>query len=92
MAGMFELTNVLELVVDGFNQSPLAEQNFILEREQAGLHLFFEFGEELDSAVPKLGEEGLGEVAALANEFAEQPAGQCRHGLTVIDVTGPHTR
>src|SRR5215204_7596997 len=88
MAGVFELTNVLELIIDGFDQGSFAEQNFIPEGEHAEVHLFFEFGEELHSLVPKLREEGLGDVATIANEFAEQPAGKFRDGLAVIDVAG----
>ena len=88
MARVFELANVLELIIDGLDQGPFAEQNFIQEREHAGVHLFFEFGEELHSLVPKLREQGLGDVAAIANEFAEQTAGKFRDGLAVIDIAG----
>src|SRR5262245_3088050 len=86
MPRMFQLANVFELVVDGLNQSALAEQNFIQEREQAGLHLFFEFGDEWDSLIPKLSDEGLGDVAALPHQLAKQAASKFRHGRAVIDV------
>ena len=75
MAGGLELGDVLELVDDGFSQSAFAEQNFIPERAQAGLHLFFECGEELDSVRPELSEKSLGDGAAIAKEFSPQAPG-----------------
>jgi hypothetical protein len=86
MACVFELANVLELLIDGLEQGALAEQHFIPEREPTRLPLFFAFGAELDSRLPELSEEGLGEVAPLSHQFTEQPASKCRHGLAVIDV------
>ena len=81
MARVFELANVFELVMDGFDSHPFAEQNFIPEREQTRPHIFFEFGDELDSLVPKLREESLGNGAAIANEFAEHLSGRrCQEG------------
>jgi hypothetical protein len=47
-----------------------------------------EFGEELAPLVPELREEGLGDGAALATQFAEQPAGKFGHRFTGIAVAG----
>ena len=86
MACVFQLANVLELIIDGLDQGALAEQNFIPEREQARVHLFFEFGDELYPLSPELRAEGLGDVATIPNQLAEQAASKFRHGLAVIDV------
>ena len=86
MTRVFQLANVLELVIDGLDQGALAEQNFIQEGEQARLHLFFEFGDELHSLGPELREEGLGDGAPIPHQFAEHPAGQLRYGFAIIDV------
>ena len=85
MAGVLELTQVLELSMDGLDQGPFAEQTCIQEREHAGVPRLLELGEELPSWVPKLREQGLGEGAAIANEFAAQTAGKLRDGRAVID-------
>ena len=82
MAGMFQLANVLELIIDGLDQGARAEQNFI----QARLHLFWEFGDELYPLRAELREEGLGDVTPIPKQFAEQAASKLRHGLAVIDV------
>jgi hypothetical protein len=81
MTRMFQLADVLELVIDGLDQSALAKQNFIQEWEQAGLHVFFEFGDQMHALGPELREEGLGDVAAIATQFAEPLSGRrCQVG------------
>lgn len=73
MTRVFQLANVLELIIDGFDQGALTEQNFIQEREYAWLHLFFEFGDELYPLGPELREERVGNVAPISKEFPPQP-------------------
>ncbi len=48
MARMFNLRNILKLVIDGFNDRALARQQFVFEQDQAVLHVFANHGDELD--------------------------------------------
>ena len=88
MASVFELTNVFELIIDGLDQGPFAEQNFIPEWEQTRLHLFFEFGEELHSLVPELSERGLGNVAPIPTSLPNTRRASFGTGLRSSTLPG----
>ncbi len=49
MARMLNLTEVLELIIDRLDESPLAKKQFVGEREQTIVHLFAEFRDEVDA-------------------------------------------
>ena len=92
MAGMLDLTHILELIVDALDDGPLAEQQFVGEREQAPTHVLADFGDELDAVLDKQGfSQRFGDVAPVAKELAEEPPDEARNGLTVIDMTLAHS-
>ena len=39
MSGVFNLADVFELVIDGFNQGSLPEEDFVHQAQQLGFHL-----------------------------------------------------
>ena len=49
VSGVLHLCNVLQLVIDGFDDSPLPEQHPVRYRHQRTLHVALEFGDELYS-------------------------------------------
>ena len=46
MAGMLDLTDVLELVIDRLDQRPFAEQELVRQRHQQVAHVLAQFGNE----------------------------------------------
>ena len=68
MTCVLDLADVLELVVDGFDQRSFAQQEFIDHRHQLVLHILFELGDQLQAALIKL----LGKLSATVHDFLEQ--------------------
>ena len=56
MAGVLDLRNVLQLIVHRLNQRSLAEHDLIHQRHQAIGHVTPNVGDQLQPAIPKLGE------------------------------------
>jgi len=88
MAGVFNLANVLELVVNRFNQCPLAQQNLIDELDQAVFHVLLRLGNELQAALIQLLEQGLRDIATVAKQLAQQILSQIRYRFAVVSVRG----
>ncbi len=86
MTGMLDLGLVLQLVVNGFNDVPFTQQQFIQQRQQAVLHPGSQAGDELQSLLPHLLEQGLGNVAFVAEQLAKQPSCQFGYRFAIIDI------
>ena len=52
MARVFDLRLVLELIVDGFDNVALAQQQFVDQRQQPVLHVGFDGRDELQPLLP----------------------------------------
>lgn len=73
MARMLNLADVFELIIDGFNDGALAQEQLVREGEQPVAHVFAQLGDQRKT----LGDEELlgqrlGEIALIAKEFAEE--------------------
>ena len=89
MARMFNLGDVLELVVDGLHDSALAQQQNVMTVQQAPLHVAAGKGDQMHVALLKqLGHEPLTDVAFVAHELAEEPLGKGRDGFAIIHIAG----
>ena len=75
MTGMLNLRDVLELVVNGFDDGTSAEQQLVTEGHQAVFHVGFELSDELYTVLKELLKGGLGEIAFVAKQLAEQALG-----------------
>jgi hypothetical protein len=73
MAGMGNLRNILEWVVDGFNQRPLAQHEFVEQGDEAILHILAQRRDELEVVGKELFKEWLRKIAFVAEELAPQP-------------------
>ena len=86
MPGMFNLGNVLQLVVDGLNNRPFPQQQFVLQGQRTLLHVLAPGRDQLQALGQQLVKERLGDVALVSEELAKQGLGHARQGLAVIDV------
>jgi len=88
MAGVFNLAPVLELVVNRFNQCPLAQQNLVNQLDQSVFHVLFGLGDELPTALVQRLKQGLRDIATVAKKLAQQVLGHVRHRFAVVGVSG----
>jgi hypothetical protein len=86
MATVFDLRDVFELVIDGFDDGPFAQQPFVRERDQAVFHIPLDGGKQLDPLGKELLKQPLGEIAFIAQQFPKESLRQVRHWLPVIYV------
>ena len=69
MAGVLNLRNVLELVIDGFDDGALAQKELIFQVHEAVLHIFAEFGDQLQVLViEQFHKNRFGDVAPVAKQ------------------------
>ena len=88
MPGVLDLLDVLDLVVDGFDDGPLAQQQLIHERHQFVVHVLANLGDQLQAPLPELVKQSMGNVAAIADQLAGQTPSQLRYRFAIIRVAG----
>lgn len=89
MARMLNLADILELIVDRFDQRPFAQEQLISQIQDLAVHVLTQLGDQMHPVLhQELLSQGLGDVAFVAKEFAEEAANQAGNRPTVIDVPG----
>ncbi len=89
MAGMLDLADVLELVVDALNDRSLAQQELVGGGEDPLAHILAQLGDQQDAlGREELLGERLGDVATVAKQLAEEAAHETGNLSAVIDVAG----
>lgn len=86
--GMLNLCHVLQLVVDGLNQSPLAQKDSVRYCHDLALHIALKFGYQLNAVHEEFGEEVLADISLVSDQFAENlfDEGFVTQGLAVIGI------
>ena len=85
--GVLNLTDILELIVDRLDQSPLAEQEFVCQGEQPVLHVLAELRDQMEALLDEEGfGEGLRAVALVPEQFAKEAADQAGNRTPIIEV------
>ena len=92
MAGMGNLRNVFELVIDGFDDRTFASQQLIHQGHQLVGHILADGGDELQPLFEELFKEALGQVAAIPAQLAPQLFGQTGTGLRSSHCQGSNKR
>ena len=82
MAGVFDLLDVLELIVDAFDDRPLAQSQLIHQWHELVVHVFADLGDQVQTTLPAFVEQALRNVAPIRDELAGQALGQVGYGLT----------
>ncbi len=89
MAGMLDLADILELIIDRFDQCPFAQEQAIGQRQKDIAHVLAQFGDEAHPVGDQeLLDQGLRDVALIAEEATEQPTDQAGHRTAVVGVAG----
>jgi len=86
MAGMLDLRNVLELVIDGFNDGSFAKKQFVRQRDQAVLHVLAQRGDQLKALCEQLFKQSFGDVAPVTEQLTEQVLAQQGNRFPVVDI------
>ena len=86
--GMLNLGHVLQFVIDGLYQRPLAQEDPVRNGHNLALHIAFEFCNQLNAIHKELGEEVLTDIALVAEQFAEDllEEGLVPERFPVIDI------
>ena len=70
MPGMFDLCNILQLVIDRFNQGPFSEQNLVSNTHQGVLHIVFNFSDKLYTIKEKVLKQSLADISLVCTQFS----------------------
>ena len=76
MSGVLYLADVLQLVVDGLDDSPFPKQYLVIEVHQRVLHVPLELSYQLDVIDKEHLEEFLADVFPVGEEFFEGSLGE----------------
>lgn len=87
---VLNLGHVLQLVVDGLNQRPLAEKEAVSNGHDLTFHVALQFCNQLNTLHKELGEEILADVSLVTDQFAEDllDKGLVPERLPVVDIAG----
>lgn len=66
---MFDLCDVLQLIIDGLDYSPLAQQYQVIHGAQSAFHVGFQFRYQLYPVNEKSVEEFLADIAFVPDKF-----------------------
>jgi hypothetical protein len=86
--GVFDLLDILDRIVDGFDDGALAQPEFIGQRHPLVAQVLADLGDQVLAPPPQDIEELLGEITPIPHQLTAQPLGQLRDRLAVIDVAG----
>ena len=86
MSCMSNLRDVLQLVIDGFDDGSLAKQNLVYQGHQAILHVLANRRNQLNTLFKELVKQWLRDVAFIAKQFTPQLLGHMGHRLAVIHM------
>ena len=89
MARRFDLGNTLELVDDGPDNSPLAQEHLVPLGREPILHVRLEFRDQLEAeGLQQLLKQGLRQIALVRKDLPEEALDQARTSFAIINVTG----
>lgn len=70
MSGVFYLCNVLQLVINRFNQGPFSEQDLVGNAHQRVLHIVFNFSDKLYAIKGKALKQILADISLVGTQFS----------------------
>lgn len=73
VSGVLDLRDVLKLIVDGLDQSPLAQEDFVRDCHKLALHVALKLCYQLDAVHEKSGEEVPADVSLVSDQLSEDP-------------------
>lgn len=73
VSGVLDLRDVLKLTVDGLDQSPLAQEDFVRDCHKLAHHVALKLCYQLDAVHEKSGEEVPADVSLVSDQLSEDP-------------------
>ena len=73
VSGVLDLRDILQLIVDGLDQSPLAQENFVRDCHKLAFHVALKLCYLLDAVHEKSGEEVPADVSLVSDQISEDP-------------------
>ena len=88
MSRVFNLSHVLQLIVDRLDYGSFSQQHFVGDAHQRVLHFVFKLGYQLNAVEEEFAEEILAYVTSVTDKFAVELLGEPFHlqGLAVIHI------
>lgn len=88
MSGVFDLRHVLQLVIDGLDQCPLAQQDLVSNAHELSLHVVFQFGDQLNAINEEPGKQILADISLVTDQLPEDLFNErfVLERLPVIDI------
>ena len=71
MTCVFYLTDVFQLVINGFNKSAFSKHDFIVHKHQSVLHVLLYLGYRMYTVHKKLFEQVFGNIAFIPKKLSE---------------------
>jgi len=70
VSSVFNLLNILELIVDGFDNGTLAQDEFIEQGEKLVVHVASDLGDQLQTLIPEDAEKWQGKITPITEQLA----------------------
>jgi hypothetical protein len=86
MTTVFNLGNVFQLIVDGFDQHPFAQEQFVVEPDQAWFHIPLDRGEQFYATLHQPRKPLFGQIAFITDQFAKEALSQLWNWAAIIHV------
>jgi len=83
---MLNLRDVLQLVIYSFDDSPFPQHELVKQRHKLVLHVFSEFGDQLNFLSKEKLKQLLGDISLVAKELAKQALHHVRHRFSIVNV------
>jgi len=86
MAGMLNIADIFQEIIDTFDDSTLAKQEFVSQIHELVFHVLADFRNQLNIPVPEFGKQFRRHIALVGEQLAEKVLGQVAHDFPVFVV------
>ena len=88
MSGVFNLSHILEFIIDGLNQRPFPQEDLVRDGHDLAFHVVLEFCDQLNAIHKDFGEEVLADVPLVSHKLAKYllDKGLVPQRLPIIDI------
>ena len=90
MPGVFNLSHILQLVINGFDEGSFAQEHLVTDAHKLSSHIVLQLGNQLNAIHKEPREEVLADVALVPDQLAENLLNErlVPQWLPVIDIAG----
>src|SRR5215471_12169547 len=92
MPSVRNLTDIFQLIVDGLNERPLPQEQFVPEADPTIFHVLPDFCEQFKPLAQEEVMQGLRDITSISKELPTESSGELLDRPAIIDIARRHMK